>query len=108
MSSFQLPKNKFALLSINIVSVVLWLIFWGFPLTNNFFYKNIYYPFILKYLCWGIGKGEQYSFACQIAYQETFWFYFGEFIGIVVIFLITRYIWFGRIKPRPKITRSKD
>ena len=37
----------------------------------------------------------------------------GYFLLLLIIFivsslLLSNFIWFGRIKPRPKITRSKD
>ena len=108
MKRLQISKNKFARFSINLGLIILWISFWGIPFRGLNLWGEIYYRFFIQYLCWGIGKAEEYSFACQIAYKEMFWYYFGEFIGIAVIILITRYVWFGRIKPRPRITRSKD
>ena len=82
MNRLQLPKNKLVRLAINIAFVWLWL-----PIATDFFAD------LLK-------KFVPLSFI-----------YFSIIYLSIVIFpivLLTRYIWWGRLKPRPRITRSKD
>ena len=87
MKKLQLPKNKFARLGINIALIIVWFLFYCFVI-------------------WQIQR-------------EILWFFminpFNRFVElinwvfiIIPMFLISRYVWLGRIKPRPKITRSKD
>ena len=87
MKRLQLSKNKFARLAINIILIVVWFVFYCFVI-------------------WQIQR-------------EILWFFrlnpFNRFVDLINLFcliapmfLISRYVWFGRIKPRPRITRSKD
>ena len=95
MKRLQLPKNKFARLGISIICVGL--VFW---LTYEII-GYIYYPF-----CKSVNF-DYSSFFCL----GTKYFYKNWFLLIhtfIFSFIPLRYIWFGRIKPRPRITRSKD
>ena len=90
MKLLQLPKNKVARFFINIFAAFIWI----FPyyqlkwiwldLTHNIVYKA------------GLGQVFFISYIFPI------------FVYFIPVALATRYIWFGRIKPRPKITKSKD
>ena len=93
MKRLQLPKNKFARLGINIFIVFFWFflsaILWGnldnYAINNN--------PSLFVFLT------EYYVGTIPFIYLILF---------LIPSFLITRFIWFGRIFPRPRITRSKD
>ena len=93
MKRLQLPKNKFARLAINIFIIIYWFlistILWGL-LDNHAPYNNYaLFEFMTKF----------YERTIPLFYLILFF---------IPSFLISRLIWFGRILPRPKITRSKD
>ena len=99
MKRLQLPKNKFARLGINIFAVLicclLSALIYGFLIgICDFIVINKSFPFC-RLLSFGRLSNPlgPYSFSIM-------WFSSS--------FLVSRFIWFGRIKPRPKITRSKD
>ena len=101
MKRLQLPKNKLARLVINVVLVWLWL-----PIVSVFISD-----FLIKVL--------------PFALIHHFSIIYLSFVFIPII-LVTRYIWWGpikskrltniflnkriwgRLKPKPRITRSKD
>ena len=87
MKRLQLPKNKFARLGINIVLIVVWFIFYCFVIWQ-----------IQREILWFLKLNPFNGFVELIN-----WFFI-----IAPMFLISRYVWFGRIKPRARITRSKD
>ena len=94
MKRLQLPKNKFARLGINIFIVVFW-----------FLLSDILWALLINY-----GLNNNYVLFLNFLY--------GHHVGnipllylilfLIPSFLISRLIWFGRILPRPKITRSKE
>ena len=113
MKRLQLPQNKLARLAINVVFLPVWLIcatkiwlwidFWSqfnFPLLSKLWHLNT--PSI----------------------GGMFWYFSSLFLLLVPIGLVTRYIWWGlpksltnilankriwgRLKPKPRITRSKE
>ena len=94
MKLLKLPKNKFARLGINIIFVPIW-----YFLTEKLLLPLIDFIFFLP-------NGS------TVVYENDFFrnIYFLSMIlaFLMPIILLTRYIWFGRIKPRPKITRSKN
>ncbi len=91
MKRLQLPKNKFLRLLINVFLVAI-------------YYCSYIYI-------------ESFLFLSTVGYTwRKLTRQFGEsgnlvltlIIFLLPIFFITRYIWFGRILPRLRITRSKD
>ena len=94
MKRLQLPKNKFIRLGINIIFVPIW-----YFLSEKLLFQIVDFLFFLPY-----GR--------TVIYENDFFrsIYFLTLIlaFLMPIILLTRYIWFGRIKPRQKITRSKD
>ena len=91
MKRLQLPKNKFARLSINIAFVPVWFSIW------LIFYPRFWVNKTLNYLT----RNLDFEFYLNIRYAF-------ELITIIIpVIIFTRFIWFGRIFPRPKITRSK-
>ena len=113
MNRLKLPKNKLARLALNIFFVVAWLNFWGplFILPTfgfGFFQRYIWFGFMYEYLCVGFGGGDEFHPFCISAYNEILWVWIGEIISIAVIFLVTKYIWIGRIRPKRRITTSMD
>tara|TARA_R100000655_G_C2844868_1_gene168373 strand:+ start:111 stop:392 length:282 start_codon:yes stop_codon:yes gene_type:complete len=92
MKRLQMPENKIARLAINIAFISCW--FYGF-----FFYY--YHDPVGDFL----NKFESLSFLFA---RYGLWWCFNALILLLPIILVTRYIWWGRLKPRPRITRSKD
>ena len=94
MKKLQLPKNKFIRLAINIIFVPIW-----YFLSEKLLFPIVDFLFFLP-------NGS------TVIYENDFFkrIYFLTLIlaFLMPIILLIRYIWFGRIKPRPKITRSKD
>jgi len=82
MKLLQLPNNKVARFAINIALGWLWL-----PIATDFFIKLLKKAVPLSIICF------------SVIYLS---------IVIIPIGLLTRYIWWGRLKPRTRITRSKD
>ena len=84
MKPLKLPNNKLARLAINIGFVPVWFLVSD---TLNF-----------SIVRWVL--------------HNTDWIYPGQHVFLITflipIVLATRYIWWGRLKPRPRITRSKD
>ena len=99
--SLQLQKNKFARLAINIISVIICLFLalfiyaWIGSFCSVIEIRGAYYPYPLCALN-GMGR-----LSIGIPFSVLL-------IWLSTSFLVSRLIWFGRIKPRPKITRSKD
>ena len=94
----QLPKNKFARLSINFLIILIWFYL------SRFIYFSIYLLLLNGY-------GDY--FLRQLFHFWKIEIVLGVSLFTLIIFLIpsillSRIIWFGRIKPRPRITRSKD
>ncbi len=88
----QLPKNKFVRLGINIFIIVCWFLLSAILWRNldNYAINNLsFFAFL----------GEYYAGTMSLLYLILF---------LIPSFLISRSIWFGRIKPRQRITRSKD
>ena len=102
MKRLQLPKNKLARLAINVALVWLWLpiagifiadlLFKVIPLTVPPIYIHIVYcsivfvpiALVTRYVWWGRLRSKTFS---KIFSNKRIW---------------------GRLKPRPRITRSKD
>ena len=101
MKRLQLPKNKFARLAINIISVIicLFLGFFSYAFVGTFCdvieIRGAYYTYPLCALN-GMGR-----LSIGIPFTVLL-------IWLSTSFFVSKFIWFGRIKPRPKITRSKD
>ena len=101
MKHLQLPKNKFARLGINILAVIICLFLgalihaWIGSFCTVIEFRGAYYTYPL---CALIGFGR---LSIGIPFSVLL-------IWLSTSFLVSRFIWFGRIKPRPKITRSKD
>ncbi len=94
MKRLELPRNKFFRLAINIIFVPIW-----YFLTEKLLLPIVDFLFFLP-------NGR------TAIYMNDF-FRNIYFLSMILVFLmpiifLTRYIWFGRIKPRPRITRSKD
>ena len=94
----QLPKNKLARLAIS-VGVVLF-IFWIVYHTE--FLGQIYHPICAavdfhtkSWLCFPVHR-----------FMPKFWFWGGHIF--IASLIPMRYIWWGRLKPKPRITRSKE
>ena len=101
MKRLQIPKNKFARLAINIISVIfcLFLGFFSYAFVGTFCdvieIRGAYYTYPLCALN-GMGR-----LSIGIPFSVLL-------IWLSTSFFVSRFIWFGRIKPRAKITRSKD
>ena len=99
MENLEPCKNKYLKLLINVGFIVSWYLFCVFlieidrPLFTFVCPQDIH-PICDKILWW-------YTFS-------PWWVIIRASILFVPILLGTRYIWFKRIKPSPKITRSKD
>ena len=87
MKRLELPKNKFLKLLINVGLIVVWFIFYCFVIWQ-----------IQREILWYFKLNPFNGFVDLIN-----WFFI-----IAPMFLISRYVWFGRIKLSPRITRSKD
>ena len=89
MKSLQLPKNKLLKLFINIAFIPIW-----WKITFNLYFligdwSRTIYEFIDQfYIGW---------------YPTVF-----LIVNIIPDLIVTKFIWNLRIKPRPKITSSKD
>ena len=86
MQRLQLPKNKLARLAINIAFIPVWYL-------------------VCLYFSWGIQGLLQIQILSTSFYvfeilHRLFW--------LITTFLVTRYIWFGRIRPKRRITTSMD
>ena len=101
MKRLQLPKNKFARLAINIISVVICLFLgalihaWIGSFCMVIEIRGAYYTYPLCALN-GMGR-----LSIGIPFSVLL-------IWLPSSFLVSRFIWFGRIKPRPRITKSKN
>tara|TARA_Y100001933_G_C18659987_1_gene422357 strand:- start:67 stop:351 length:285 start_codon:yes stop_codon:yes gene_type:complete len=94
MKRLQLPKNKFLKLLINVFLFLVCNV-----LFNKIFSKpidNIVFNFVQRY---DIGDWSFYTNLSDFVI---------EFIGIIQLIVITRLVWFRRVFPAPRITRSKD
>ena len=78
MKRLQLPKNKLARLVINVLLVAAWIIIWSL-IYDLFAFWSSSNAFLLAFVPYVIGS-----------------------------YIITRYVWFGRLRPRAKITSSMD
>ena len=101
MKRLQLPRNKFARLAINIISVVICLFLgalihaWIGSFCTVIELRGAYYTYPLCALN-GMGR-----LSIGIPFSVLL-------IWLSSSFLVSRFIWFGRIKPRPRITKSKN
>ena len=86
MKRLQLPQNKLARLAINVAFIPIWYLICG-------------------YLFMGIQELLEIEFLSPIFYVLDL---LHRLTWLVSIFLVTRYIWFGRVRRSPRITRSKD
>ena len=87
MKRLQLPQNKLARLAINVLAVGVCLVF------------SAVLQFIVGELCWRLFNGcSWYQWRGNIFTS----------IWLISSFLVSRYIWWGRLIPRAKITRSKE
>ena len=91
MKRLQLPKSKEFRFYINVVLIAAWISFYHF--VGNYIWYWLY---------WHLFN----SFGAYVL--DTPSNFINRFLYIIPTLFITRYIWFGSIKPRPKITRSKD
>ena len=87
MPSLRVPKNKVVRLVINIGFIVCW--HW---ITSNIIYIAIFRAIPVFADMW---------------VHNFFDFLYCLYVSIPMA-LVTRYLWFGRLKPRPRITRPKD
>ena len=78
MKRLQLPKNKLARLVINVLLVAAWIIIWSL-IYDLFAFWSSSNAFLLAFVPYGMGS-----------------------------YIITRYVWFGRLRPKAKITSSMD
>ena len=123
MKRLQLPKNKLARLAINIGFVLLWLVFYNLVIWQVGFQIALFLNDNLS-ASWILILPPFYAWVAQPSLLSltpfTFCFLYLP-IGIA-----TRYIWWGpikskrltniflnkriwgRLKPKPRITRSKD
>ena len=88
MKRLQLPKNKLARLVINVLLIAAWFVVFVFISQQLIF--NVTWTSFLKLI--EIGG----VYVVPILFL------------LIPSFFITRYIWTGRIKPRARITSSKD
>ena len=89
MKRLQLPKNKLTRLAINIAFIVGW-------------------AYVAREIHFQIFQSIQ-----SIDPPFTWWaIQFPEFLYCLYLLipmgLVTKYMWFGRLKRRPRITRSKE
>ena len=89
MKRLQLPKNKFARLGINIFIIVFWY-------------------FSLDKIIWELIMLRGYDYLLKDWLGNNGYFFLLLIVFIVPSLLLSRLIWFGRILPRPRITRSKN
>tara|TARA_R100001443_G_scaffold30981_1_gene44931 strand:- start:382 stop:621 length:240 start_codon:yes stop_codon:yes gene_type:complete len=78
MKRLQLPKNKLARLVINVLLVAVWIIIWAL-IYDHFAFWSTANAFLLSFVPYVMGS-----------------------------YIITRYVWFGRLRPKTKITSSMD
>ena len=90
MKLLQLPQNKLARLAINVVFIPFWFLITIYPLT--------WINYLLEYLT------SDYGFEFYLTIKG----WIELLILLIPILIFTRFIWFGRILPRPRITRSKE
>ena len=91
MKRLQLPKNKLAKLGINIIFVPIW----------YFLTEKLLAP-IIDFLFFGITGIYGNDLFRNLYFLNLF------IVLLMPIIIFTRYVWFGRIKLSPRITRSKD
>ena len=87
----KLPKSKEFKFYINVVLIAVWISFyhfWGY----KFWYVLYWYLFN--------------SFGAEVLDNTSN--FINKLLYVIPIIFITIYIWYVRIKPRPKIIRSKD
>ena len=89
MKRLQLPKNKLARLAINIAFVVAW-----FHINMGFLIVTI--SRVLRFFNPDINLLEPLGVTLHLTSM------------LLPMLLGTRYIWAGRIRPRPRITTSMD
>ena len=98
MKRLQLPKNKVARLAINFLIILIW-----------FFSSLLIYGFIYQLLLDGYGykvfRDLLNIWIINIVPRLPLLFLI---IFLIPSILLSRIIWCGRIKPRPRITRSKE
>ncbi len=101
MKRLELTKNKFARLGINIFAVIICLFIaalihaWIGSFCMVIEIRGAYYTYPLCALN-GMGR-----LSIGIPFSVLL-------IWLSTSFLVSRFIWFGRIKPRPRITKSKN
>ena len=100
MKRLQLPKNKLARLAINIVFVPVWAI--CATLLWKLIDKLLFLLPLPFYDLW------RASFVWHATYNNDSVFYSGLLLVYGPIVLASRYIWWGRIRPRRRITTSMD
>ena len=93
MKRLQVPKNKFSKILINVFLVL------GCMFVMAILKKPIDNVVFNLLQAMKIGGWSFYRNLSEWVFQ---------IISIVPIILVTRYVWFGRIKLGPKITKSKD
>jgi len=94
MKRLTIPENKLLKLLTNIFLVL------GSNLFCSAILEKPIDDFVFNFVqSYGIGDWNFYL-------NLSDWIY--RFIGIIPVIVITRFIWFGRIFPGPRITRSKD
>ena len=98
MKNLRLPKNKFTRLAINLLIILIW-----------FFLSLLIYGLIYQLLLDGYGykvfRDLLNIWIINIVPRLPLFFFI---IFLIPSILLSRIIWFGRIKPRPRITGSKD
>ncbi len=101
MKRLQLPKDKIPRLVFNIALIIIWLALGSLfqvqvllsKLTNSIFF---------------FFAGVMAKFGVSLYYGEFFYKSIESIFVWTPIILVSWYIWNGKIKLRPKITRSKD
>ena len=101
MKRLQLPKDKFPRLAFNIAFIIIWL------KLGSFFQVEILLLKFTDAIFFFLG-GIVDKFGVTLYYGQTFYKFIDLIIVLTPIILVTGYIWNGKIKLRPKITRSKD
>ena len=101
MKRLQLPKDKIPRLAINIALIIVWLAL------GNVFQMQVLLSKLTNSIFFFLG-GIVDKFGYFLYYEGIIY----DLIEIIIVWtpviLVSWYIWNGKIKLRPKITRSKE
>jgi len=101
MKRLQLPKDKIPRLAINIALIIVWLAL------GNVFQMQVLLSKLTNSIFFFFG-GVMVNFGVSLYYGEFVYKSIESFFVWTPVILVSWYIWNGKIKLRPKITRSKD